>query len=617
MQFLENSLNYWNDKEKHKGYVSYAYLKTIPKFSLLSDSIVLDITFNSIAIVKIDNFQQLRTLRISRCNNLSKITISNCPLLKSLDCVGNSTLKNITITNCPSLEAIDASFCDNLDTFSAELPQLMYLSLIHTKIKKLPLFPRLKFLDISSSKISDLDHLTQLQSLQALVVCHMPIKEYDFYKFSTLRDFTLLQTDIEKVYFSSFNDSSKLSLIWCPNSTSFSGISNYKERSACLPNNEFKGYGFKFPRISGDWHHSHLLLFGPYPPPPNDLKYLYKQPEVFQQSPETKLCVSYILGSLFGTAIGDWLGWNSERLETPAINMMIETSLDPTWSHARMTRRGLSIPRGAFSDQGGQILVFMRSIIETNGILDIKNLAKHFHSWIDNGFFEHCDQKGSITSPSLVHVTSQPDFDKDPFSCSKKYWEVTGKTASGNSSVCRTAPTGCYLFWDDETVVKNAQDFCKITSYDPRCVFATTLISLIISNIIKWKSGLSSYFDVEEVIQNCFKLFPNLSKIEENDLKRFTSYTDVKDLKIGSYLQLALQSMGLALIVVRKRMRFEEGIELAIRSGGDTKGNAAVVGAVLGALWGVDFIPINLLEYFWYGTMLYKDSKQFLALMGL
>ena len=127
MQFLENSLNYWNDKEKHKGYVSYAYLKTIPKFSLLSDSIVLDITFNSIAIVKIDNFQQLKTLRISRCNNLSKITISNCPLLKSLDCVGNSNLKNITITNCPSLEAIDASFCDNLDTFSVELPQLMYL----------------------------------------------------------------------------------------------------------------------------------------------------------------------------------------------------------------------------------------------------------------------------------------------------------------------------------------------------------------------------------------------------------------------------------------------------------------------------------------------------------
>ena len=617
MDFLEEQFNYWSDGEKHKGYVSYAFLKSIPKLSSLSDSIILDITFNSIALVKIDNYPNLKVLRISRCNNLSKITISNCPLLKSFDCVGNSNLKNITITNCPSLEAIDASFCENIDTFAAELPELKYLSIIHTKIKKLPFFPKLKFIDISSTKISDLDQLADIQSLQALVACHMPIKEYDFAKFATLKDFTLLQTDIEKVSFSSFDDRSKISMIWCPNSVSFSGISNFNGRSGCLPNNEYKGYAFRTPRVSGDWHDSHLLLFGPYPPPPNDLKFLYKTPDVYQQAPEKKICIPYIIGSLFGTAIGDWLGWNSERLDTPTINMMIETSLDPTWSHARMTRRCVSIPRGAFSDQGAQIIVFMRSLIETNGILNIQNLAKHFHAWIDNGLVEHCDQKGSITSPSLVHVTSQPNFEKDPFSCSKKYWETTGKTASGNSAVCRTAPTGCYLFWDDEVVAKNAQDFCRLTSFDPRCVFAATLISLIISNIIKWKSGLSSYFDVEEVIQKCFTLFPDLNKIQENDLKRFTSYREIEDIKIGSYLQLALQSMSLALIVIRKRMHFEEGIELAIRSGGDTKGNAAVVGAVLGALWGIDSIPLNLLKYFWYGTLLYKDSKQFLALMGL
>jgi ADP-ribosylglycohydrolase len=89
-----------------------------------------------------------------------------------------------------------------------------------------------------------------------------------------------------------------------------------------------------------------------------------------------------------------------------------------------------------------------------------------------------------------------------------------------------------------------------------------------------------------DVIEKCYSLFSILTEAEKRDIHTFTQAKDVSDLKLGSYLQLALQSMGFAIVVLRKKMSLIEGLELAVKSSGDTKGNSIIVCAILGALYG-------------------------------
>ncbi len=47
----------------------------------------------------------------------------------------------------------------------------------------------------------------------------------------------------------------------------------------------------------------------------------------------------------------------------------------------------------------------------------------------------------------------------------------------------------------------------------------------------------------------------------------------------------------LAFAALRRQMSYEAGIEWTLNCGGDTDTNAAIVGAMLGALWGASRIP--------------------------
>ena len=59
-------------------------------------------------------------------------------------------------------------------------------------------------------------------------------------------------------------------------------------------------------------------------------------------------------------------------------------------------------------------------------------------------------------------------------------------------------------------------------------------------------------------------------------------------------------------------MTFEGGIEMAIRLGGDTDTRAAITGAILGAKFGFDGVPLMLKNHVYQGTELsYLDRELF------
>jgi ADP-ribosylglycohydrolase len=77
----------------------------------------------------------------------------------------------------------------------------------------------------------------------------------------------------------------------------------------------------------------------------------------------------------------------------------------------------------------------------------------------------------------------------------------------------------------------------------------------------------------------------------------------------------ALFTAGIALQVAGEELGFEEGLRYVVGLGGDTDTNAAVAGALLGALHGIDAIPPDWLGTLVAGGTILEDAVALAALV--
>lgn len=155
--------------EKH---VSFAFLTNIPKEidnESIKDSIVLDFFKSNLFKAEINDFSQLRQLRLSHCSKLTTIELTNLPNLISVDSFFCKSVIKAKFSNVPNLIALDLSFCPKLKTIEGEFPKIEYFSISHTKISQIPHLPSVKYVDISSTKITDITALYQCQKFQRLI----------------------------------------------------------------------------------------------------------------------------------------------------------------------------------------------------------------------------------------------------------------------------------------------------------------------------------------------------------------------------------------------------------------------------------------------------------------
>jgi hypothetical protein len=83
----------------------------------------------------------------------------------------------------------------------------------------------------------------------------------------------------------------------------------------------------------------------------------------------------------------------------------------------------------------------------------------------------------------------------------------------------------------------------------------------------------------------------------------------------GPDMGFALFTAGIALQVAGEGLGFEEGLRHVVGLGGDTDTNAAVAGALLGALNGLDGIPPSWLGMLVAGATILEDAAALAALV--
>jgi len=204
---------------------------------------------------------------------------------------------------------------------------------------------------------------------------------------------------------------------------------------------------------------------------------------------------------------------------------------------------------------------------------DLYDITKRFVRWMEE------DGKGiGISTREVLMMISSG---MDPIEASRLFWENSGQYLSGNGALMRCAPTALARLNNPDLLIEETRSIGQITHFAPRSVDSCVFLNTLIAGLIKGEKGdilcSLSCVENEEVIETVGKSIKALKD----------------ELGVSGYV---LDTLGVAVWIYIHSDDFENGVIEAVNLGGDTDTNGAVVGAILGAKYGVDAIPRRWLD---------------------
>lgn len=226
--------------------------------------------------------------------------------------------------------------------------------------------------------------------------------------------------------------------------------------------------------------------------------------------------------------------------------------------------------------------------------VDILDIARRFKEWMMNG--------GMGIGRHTYNVMALGDYTSNPQKAAEIIWKM-GKNTAVNGAVMRTSVVGLMK----DNVANNAENICKLTHYDPRCVESCVIVSSIIHALV-FENRILDYEDVIGIAkQYDERIVPFVDLAYHEGLDSLF----LDDEKSMGY---TLRTLGAALWAYWHVTSYKEGILKIVLSGGDADTNAAVAGAILGAKFGISPIPEEWKDGLLYASMLYNKVQEFYAM---
>lgn len=278
-----------------------------------------------------------------------------------------------------------------------------------------------------------------------------------------------------------------------------------------------------------------------------------------------------IYGTIFGQAIGDALGLGTEFMSKTEVRKKYPDGLKEYSQIIRDYHRAKFQP-GSWSDDTDMMLCIANAIIEDKGI-NLHTIARNFKQWV------YAPETRGVGQTTLK-VLSIAEYVEKPHQVAELIWRMTRTKNAANGSVMRTAIIGL----KKENVAQTAEDVCKLTHFDPRCVGSCVIVSEIINHLI-WHDEQLSYSQIITIGNKYDK------SIAEYIDKAYYNGIESLELDEPSSIGYTLKALGSALWCLFHANDFEEGLLRVVNEGGDADTNAAVACAMLGAKFGYTSIP--------------------------
>jgi ADP-ribosyl-[dinitrogen reductase] hydrolase len=318
------------------------------------------------------------------------------------------------------------------------------------------------------------------------------------------------------------------------------------------------------------------------------------------------------IGSLVGVHVGDSIGAPYEETFKPAkIAEDIAARSGLTFfDYANPWAKdgnGAVLPAGRPTDDSEQTACLAASLIACNG-LD----TAHLYELLRASVF---DQKSLLWSGRSTGAggTTRNALSGDPV----RMTLARTNTIGTNGSLMRSAPMGLWWatrildFKDEKTRAVEVQAakamvfaMSDVTHAHPHSKDACWLYTVVLANLLAGNEPEAALLNVEYTD-------PTLAKSKLAQRMFLSIYDDdLIPYDPGAFPArgTAEFSLYVALYALKHSKTFAEGIEIAVRVGGDTDTYAAIAGGLLGAHYGYESIPLE-----WRQTILGHDVMVKLA----
>lgn len=257
----------------------------------------------------------------------------------------------------------------------------------------------------------------------------------------------------------------------------------------------------------------------------------------------------------------------------------------------------MGLPPGAWTDDTAMARNLWTSLIEHRGALDLDDVRARHLRWLAGG----PPDVGNQTRAALREAekgTPEP---------ARAVFERRGpEVSAGNGSVMYCAPLGAVRARDPEGLVEEAPALSRVTHWDGRCQTACLAVTLAVAGLVRGEPPGDAVTAAVETVDDREGGEELAYLVDEAGRARPID---------GPDMGFALFTAAIGLQVAAEAVAFEEGLRRVVGLGGDTDTNAAVAGALLGALHGAGGLPPAWLELLSEGTALRAEAKALAALV--
>jgi ADP-ribosyl-[dinitrogen reductase] hydrolase len=271
-----------------------------------------------------------------------------------------------------------------------------------------------------------------------------------------------------------------------------------------------------------------------------------------------------ITGSVLGLALGDAVGAPFEGRRAVEVPDPIP-AMELPW---------MGLPPGSTTDDTAMARNLVRSLA-ARGEFDSDDLVARHLEWFRSG--------PPDIDAFTRRVLSRVDQGEDAFEAARSVWEERGpEVSAGNGSVMYCAPLGLAYADRAEELAEVAPKLSALTHYDERCRTAVLAVTVATAALARGQSS-------EGAVAAALTAVVDRGGGEE--LEYLVEMAGVGRRIDGPDQGFCLFTAGVALQSLLGTGNFEIEVSRVVALGGDTDTNAAVAGAILGALVGENGLP--------------------------
>jgi ADP-ribosyl-[dinitrogen reductase] hydrolase len=270
-------------------------------------------------------------------------------------------------------------------------------------------------------------------------------------------------------------------------------------------------------------------------------------------------------GVIVGLACGDALGAPVEFESRETIAERYPNGLRDFTSGGWM-----EVEPGELTDDSRMMIDLAETLVRP-GPPDMDHLAQRFIAWMEEG----PKDIGNTTRLAIQLLRQGVPWSE---AGERAVSTLGAQRTASNGSVMRCAPVAVRYHRDPVTLRQVSLDTARITHAEPRCTWGAVAINQAIAHALAGGGGQSLISAAKAEVEQpevvaAIEAVPGL---QERDLNG-TGYV--------------LNAVQIALWSVLNTSNFEDAVVCAVMVGDDTDTNAAVTGALAGAVYGHDGIP--------------------------